>query len=75
MSAPIRILVTGSAGIIGAHVCEAPAPSGEQCVGLDHFDPFYARSVKERNLEGLRRATGFRFVESDIVRDALPIDG
>ncbi len=75
MSAPLRILVTGAAGFIGSHVCEALLARGDQVVGLDNFDPFYARSVKERNLEGLRRATGFRFVESDIVRDALPLDG
>ena len=77
MNAPpaTRILVTGAAGFIGSHVCEALLARGDEVVGLDSFDPFYARAVKERNLEGLRRTAGFRFVEADIVRDALPLDG
>jgi len=70
-----RILVTGAAGFIGSHVCEALLARGDEVIGLDNFDPFYARPVKERNLEGLRRTAGFRFVEADIVRDGLPLDG
>jgi UDP-glucuronate 4-epimerase len=70
-----RILVTGAAGFIGSHVCEALLARGDEVIGLDNFDPFYARQVKERNLEGLRRTAGFRFVEADIVRDGLPLDG
>jgi UDP-glucuronate 4-epimerase len=70
-----RILVTGAAGFIGSHVCEALLARGDEVIGLDNFDPFYARLVKERNLEGLRRTAGFRFVEADIVRDGLPLDG
>ncbi|PYO76982.1 MAG: NAD-dependent epimerase/dehydratase family protein [Gemmatimonadetes bacterium] len=70
-----RILVTGAAGFIGSHVCEALLARGDEVVGIDNFDPFYERAVKERNLEGLRRTAGFRFVEVDIVRDGLPLDG
>jgi len=70
-----RLLVTGAAGFIGSHVCEALIARGDEVVGVDNFDPFYARAVKERNLDGLRRAKGFRLVEADIVRDTLPLDG
>jgi UDP-glucuronate 4-epimerase len=70
-----RLLVTGAAGFIGSHVCEALVARGDEVVGLDNFDPFYPRAVKERNVDGLRRAHGFRFVEADILRDALPLDG
>ena len=69
-----RILVTGAAGFIGSHVCEALVARGDEVIGVDNFDPFYARAVKERNLEGLRQARGFRFVEADLVRRALPLD-
>src|SRR3989475_12571806 len=44
-------------------------------IGIDNFDPFYPRATKERNLEPLRGAGGFRFLEADIVRQALPLDG
>jgi UDP-glucuronate 4-epimerase len=70
----VRLLVTGAAGFIGSHVCEALLARGDEVVGLDNFDPFYPRAVKERNLDGVRRAHGFRFVEADIVHDALPLD-
>jgi len=70
-----RVLVTGAAGFIGSHVCEALLARGDEVVGVDNFDPFYDRAVKERNLDGLRRAKGFRFVEADVVRDALPLEG
>jgi len=70
-----RVLVTGAAGFIGSHVCEALLARGDEVVGVDNFDAFYARAVKERNLEEARRTAGFRFVEADIVRHALPLDG
>lgn len=70
-----RVLVTGAAGFIGSHVCEALLARGDEVVGVDNFDPFYPRAVKERNLERLRRTAGFTFVEADIVRQALPLDG
>ncbi len=69
-----RILVTGAAGFIGSHLCEALVERGDEVIGVDNFDPFYPRAVKEQNLEGLRRAPGFRFVETDLVRRALPLD-
>jgi len=68
-------LVTGAAGFIGSHLCEALLARGDGVTGVDNFDPFYARNVKERNLEGLRRQRGFRFVEADVARDPLPLDG
>ena len=70
-----RLLVTGAAGFIGSHVCEALVARGDDVIGVDNFDPFYARSVKERNLEGLRRGPRFRFLETDVACDPLPWDG
>jgi len=67
------ILVTGSAGFIAFHVIEALLRSGRSVVGIDNFDDFYPRAVKERNLADLRaiaKQTGrsFRFVETDIAQ-------
>jgi UDP-glucuronate 4-epimerase len=64
-----RVLLTGAAGFIGSHVAEALVARGDEVVGYDDFDPFYPRTVKERNLAALRGAKGFRMVEGDI-RDA-----
>lgn len=60
------VLVTGAAGFLGSHVAEALVARGETVIGLDNFDPFYARAVKERNLAGLRASPRFRLVEGDI---------
>ena len=61
-----RVLVTGAAGFLGSHVAEALVAQGDEVVGLDNFDPFYGRDVKERNLAGLLKGPRFRFVEGDI---------
>ena len=69
-----RVLVTGAAGFIGSHVCEALIARGDTVVGVDNFDPFYARALKERNLTALRASARFRFLEADVSRQALPVD-
>ncbi len=50
-----RVLLTGVAGFLGSHVAEALIARGDEVTGLDNFDAFYGRDVKERNLAGLRR--------------------
>lgn len=65
-----RIVVTGSAGFIGSHTASALLSRGAGVLGVDNFDPFYSRALKERN-EALTRAadrtgTGYRTIEIDI---------
>ncbi len=71
----MNVLVTGAAGFIGSHLSEALITRGHDVTGVDNFDPFYAREVKERNLSSLRKLGGFRFVEADVARDPMPLDG
>ena len=67
-----RVLVTGAAGFIGSHLVEALAVRGDEVVGIDNFDPFYARASKERNLREIGEQPGFRFHELDMLDvDAL----
>jgi UDP-glucuronate 4-epimerase len=68
----MRILVTGAAGFIGSHLCERLCARGDQVVGLDSFDPFYPRAVKESNLAALRGDARFLLVEGD-VRDVAAL--
>lgn len=70
-----RILVTGAAGFIGSHLCEALVSGGHEVLGMDNFDPFYPRAVKEQNLAALVGRPGFRLIEGDVVRDPLPTAG
>lgn len=66
--------MTGAAGFIGSHCCDSLLDRGWTVVGVDNFDPFYARATKEASLATLQGRTGFSFVEGDI-RDRDTIAG
>jgi len=61
-----RVVVTGAAGFIGGHVCQALLDAGYSVTGLDNFDPFYDRAIKEDTVGELKAQRTFSFVEGDI---------
>jgi UDP-glucuronate 4-epimerase len=62
------ILVTGCAGFIGSHVCELLLKNGYKVIGVDNFDPFYPRAIKEKNLHHFIGNKDFKFYEVDITK-------
>jgi UDP-glucuronate 4-epimerase len=62
-----RVLVTGAAGFIGSHLVEALAAQGDEVLGVDNFDSFYPRAMKERNLAEVGQRSGFSFWEQDML--------
>jgi len=66
--------ITGGAGFIGSHLCEALLKSGRIVVTLDNFDPFYDPAIKEQNLQAIKEmmqrekieASRFRWIKGDI---------
>lgn len=71
------VLVTGAAGFIGSHVCEALLARGVGVVGLDNLDPYYPQPLKRRNLDAVhaaadRAAAPFSFHQHDIC-DAVAV--
>ena len=67
------ILVTGVAGFIGSHLTERLLAEGNQVIGLDNFDPFYEKSIKERNLQSASASDDFIFYEADLL-DPISLD-
>ncbi|MEO6056908.1 MAG: NAD-dependent epimerase/dehydratase family protein [Gemmatimonadales bacterium] len=61
-----RVLVTGAAGFIGSHLVEALVRRGDEVVGIDNFDGFYPRDMKERNLREMGVLPAFEFHEQDM---------
>lgn len=62
----MTILVTGAAGFIGSHLTDSLLEAGHEVVGLDNFDSFYPRRMKEANLERARGYRTFEMIEGDI---------
>jgi UDP-glucuronate 4-epimerase len=62
----MKILVTGAAGFIGSSVSQRLLERGDQVVGFDNFDPFYARTIKEANLKALE-SPAFDFQMGDLL--------
>jgi nucleoside-diphosphate-sugar epimerase len=60
------ILITGCAGFIGSSLTEELLSQSFQVIGIDNFDDFYPRNIKEKNLEPSLKSTSFHFYEGDI---------
>lgn len=63
--------VTGAAGFIGSHLARHLINAGERVTGLDNFDPFYSRQLKQFNLDPIASSDpasreNFEFIEGDI---------
>jgi len=66
----MKILLTGAAGFIGSHLSDRLLQAGHTVLGVDNFDPFYPREIKEQNIAAARTNSRFELVEADI-RDAV----
>ena len=60
------VLVTGAAGFIGYHVCEALLGRGERVVGVDNLNDYYDPALKQARLDRLTGRNGFSFHKLDI---------
>ena len=61
MKSKKTILVTGAAGFIGYHICEALLKAGHNIVGLDNINDYYDEDLKYARLNqlGIERAEVF----------------
>jgi nucleoside-diphosphate-sugar epimerase len=72
----MEILVTGAAGFIGSNLSERLAELGHRVRGLDCLTDYYARVLKQANVEALI-AAGVAFFPLDLAQDDLAraVDG
>lgn len=62
----MTILVTGAAGFIGFHVCQALLSRGEKIFGIDNLNDYYNPALKRARLEQLQENASFSFAQCDI---------
>ncbi len=65
-----RVLVTGAAGFIGAHLLQALSSNEEvEVVGLDSFSDYYSVDYKLRRVDALIGANSNQLIEVDVADD------
>ena len=70
------ILVTGSAGFIGYHLCKRLLDSGNNVIGIDNVNDYYDINLKEKRLEILTKVplknNKWKFFRTDLTnKDSL----
>tara|TARA_B100000519_G_scaffold18677_1_gene13627 strand:+ start:9791 stop:10771 length:981 start_codon:yes stop_codon:yes gene_type:complete len=61
-----KILVTGSSGFIGMHICKNLLENGNEVCGIDNMNDYYDPVLKRARLELLTSYDNFIFFEEDI---------
>ena len=61
-----KILITGSAGFIGYHLCKSLLKDNVEILGLDNLNEYYDVKLKLSRLDKLRKYENFLFEKIDI---------
>ena len=68
----MKILITGSAGFIGFHLCKSLLLDKHEVVGLDNINNYYDINLKEDRIKKLLEYNSFKFEKIDITnKEAL----
>jgi nucleoside-diphosphate-sugar epimerase len=59
-------IITGVAGFIGSHLAEALLNQGDKVVGIDQFNNYYDRQLKQNNIANLKQHSSFKLITADI---------
>lgn len=61
-----KILVTGSAGFIGMHLCKSLLEDDYVVIGIDNINDYYDPLLKQSRLKQLSKFNNFHFYKTDI---------
>ena len=74
----IKILVTGSAGFIGFHLCKKLIEDGYEVIGLDNINDYYDINLKKRRLQILSQKSferkNWKFFKIDLTNKDLLLE-
>jgi nucleoside-diphosphate-sugar epimerase len=70
-----HIVVTGASGFIGSHLCDRLLADGHTVVGIDSFEDYYPRAIKEANIVAARANPAFTLHEANLVDLATATPG
>jgi UDP-glucuronate 4-epimerase len=62
------ILVTGSAGFIGFHICQLLLKKNYRVIGLDNLNNYYSISLKKNRNKILKNFKNYTFIKADICK-------
>lgn len=62
------IIITGSAGFIGFHLCKKLLEQGEKVIGIDNINNYYDINLKRARLDILEKEPNFTFYKADIAK-------
>ena len=62
----MKILITGSAGFIGFHLSHILLEQGNEVIGLDNLNDYYAVRLKQARLTKLQTQKNFKFIKLDL---------
>jgi UDP-glucuronate 4-epimerase len=62
-----KILVTGSAGFIGFHLCKRLIDRGDKIIGIDNLNNYYEVTLKVERLKHIEGRRHFKFIKIDIM--------
>lgn len=68
-----KIIITGSSGFIGYHLCRRLLNENENIhiIGVDNMNDYYDVKLKEHRLSELQKYDNFRFIQGDISDKSL----